>query len=263
MRHGDSMDDNFARADRALRDAAGQGAALALLPEYFFAVAGGSPGSAHEAAPLVRGFLARASREYGLAVAGNVIEPQDGALRNVGVVYDAGRSALEQRKIHPMPREAEAGVAGGDGLRTGRVRGIPTGVLVCSDVLYPEAARVLALQGARLLLNPVMSPFAADDDTKAAREAVYVARAYDAGAFVLKAGGHRSPPAPGAAHVGPPTGVAGRSLVAAPWGLLARYADDFEDALLVVDLDMARLERFREKQARFPARRPEAYGGIA
>jgi N-carbamoylputrescine amidase len=121
---------------------------------------------------------------------------------------------------------------------------------VCADVLYPEAARILALQGAEILINPVLSPFREVDNTKEARDAIFIARAYDSGAFVLKAGGFRR----GA--------IAGRSLVAAPWGLVARYADDFAEALLVADLDFERLHDFRKHQASFPARRPEAYEGL-
>src|SRR5439155_21630666 len=146
--------------------------------------------------------------------AGNLLEVADGKLRNVGVVYDRGAVALEQLKIHPMPREAAAGVVGGDGLRAATVLGRPTGMLVCADVLYPEAARVLSLQGAEVLLNPVMSPYREVDNTKAARDAIFIARAYDSGPFVLKAGGFRRPDANG-------SGIAGRSLVAAAWGILA------------------------------------------
>lgn len=254
MRHGDSLDENLAAARAALERARDAGARLAVLPEYWFAVFPGTPADNALAAPQARAFLAEASRNLGLAVAGNVVERLGGALWNLGVAYEDGRLAMEQAKVHPMPREAQAGVAGGDALEAGHLAGRPAGLLVCADILYPEAARVLALQGAQVLVNPVMSPYREEDDTRGARDALFVARAYDSGAFVLKAGGWRRAPEPPA--------VAGRSLAAAPWGVLAKARDDFADDLLVVDLDFERLARFREHQAGFPARRPEAYGGL-
>lgn len=254
MPHGASLDANLATARGMLERASEGGAEVALLPEYFFAVFPGTPDDHAPGAPRVRDMLSRASRDLDLVVAANVIERRDGLLWNLGVAYDAGRVVLEQPKVHPMPREAAAGVRGGDRFQAASLRGLRAGMLVCADVLYPEAARVLALQGAEVLLNPVMSPWRANDDTKGARDAIFVARAYDSGAFVLKAGGFRAPEGE--------FGVAGRSLAAAPWGILAKARGDFEEDVLLMDLDLARLRRFRAHQATFPARRPEAYEGL-
>lgn len=260
MAHGSTLDDNLRHARDLLARAAEGGAALALLPEYWFAQARGLPTELAPRAPELRAFLADASRDLGLAVAANLLEASpEGVVRNLGVAYEKGRPALEQAKVHPMPREAAAGVAPGERLAAAPVAGTVAGMLVCADILYPEAAAVLALQRAEVLLNPVMSPWREADPTKDARDALFVARAYDAAAFVVKAGGFRRPadatPSPG----GPPPGVAGRSLVAAPWGLLARYRDDFEEELLFADLDLDALRAFRKHKEGFPARRPEAY----
>lgn len=256
MPHGPSLEANLAKARGMLEEAAAAGAGLALLPEYFFATFPGTPAESAAGASAIRDMLSKASAELGLVAAANLIERGDDALLNLGVTYEGGRLVLEQAKVHPMPREAAGGVGGGARLLPALVRGVPTGMLVCADVLYPEAARVLALQGAQVLLNPVMSPWRAEDDTKGARDALFIARAYDSGAFVLKAGGFRAPSGE------PLMGVAGRSLIAAPWGLLVRAKDDFAEELLVADLDLERLARFRTHQATFPARRPEAYGGL-
>jgi len=224
-------------AARLVDAARAQGVELAVLPEYFFAGMGAGLPEAAE----VRRFLEEAS--HGLAVAANVRE----AGRNVGVVYVGGRSVLEQAKLHPMPREADEGVSGADGFRAGDVLGHRTAMVVCADILFPEVARMAQLQGARLLLNPVLSSYLPDDPSKEARECLFVARAYDAQAFVVKAGGFL------------PGRIVGRSLVAAPWGLLAHYRAEDAEEVLVADLDLDRLEAFRRGQARFPPRRPAAY----
>lgn len=251
--HLATLDENLRHAEGELVAAREAGARLALLPEYFWAPQG-PPAAAAPRMAEVRDLLARTSRDLGLVVAANVVERREAALRNVGVVYERGRVALEQDKIHPMPKEAAAGIAAGARLCAADVRGVRTGMLVCADILYPEAARVLALQGAEILLNPVMSPFKEEDLTKGARDSIFVARAYDSAAFVLKAGGFRRDG---------PHPVAGRSLVAAPWGLLARAADDFAPERLIADLDLGTLRAWRKSQeSSFPARRPDAYRGL-
>ena len=247
MPHGASLEENLDHAASLVARAAGEGARLVLLPEYFFAVLPGGPPAAAPAATRIRRMMQDASRAHGVVVAANVIEARGPAFANVGLAYASGRLVLEQDKVHPMPREAAAGVVGGAQLRAAEVDGRRMGMLVCADILYPEAAQVLALQDADVLLNPVMSPWRADDDGREARVAMYVARAYDARAFVLKAAGYKE----GA--------IAGRSLVTAPWGVLARAKADFGEELLFADLDFARLAAFREKQKAFPARRPDAY----
>src|SRR5439155_175871 len=116
MRHGDSLEENFTWARDFLATAAEGGARLVVLPEYWFAH--GPPGGPDEG-PAIRAFLAKTSRALRLTLAANVLELRDARLVNTGVVYDEGALALEQRKIHPMPREAAAGVVGGERLRVG------------------------------------------------------------------------------------------------------------------------------------------------
>lgn len=259
MAHGASLSDNLVRTSVQAAEAAAEGARLVLLPEYFFSTFSGTPDTSASDAMQIRQALADISRTLGVALAGNVIEHVTGGYHNVGIVYEDGILKLEQAKVHPMPREAASGVHGGAGFSVATAAGHKLGMLVCSDILYPEASRLLSLQGADVLLNPVMSPWNEVDDGREARVAMYIARAYDAGAFVVKAAGYRKP-TPGAV---PPFGIAGRSLITAPWGVLARAKDDFVEEILLADLDFGRLAKFREHQGKFPARRPEVYRGLA
>lgn len=99
MAHGDALADNLSRARAMLEVAAERGARLAVLPEYWFAVPG-RPDAAVEGARDIRATLQRASADLGLVVAANVLEREGGALVNVGVVYEAGRVALEIGRAH-------------------------------------------------------------------------------------------------------------------------------------------------------------------
>lgn len=251
--HLPTLEANLALARDEVAAAAGAGAQLVLLPEYFWTPEG-PPMAVADRMGEVRDMLERASREHGVVVAGNLLERRGERFANVGVVVDAGEVVLAQEKIHPMPREAQGGVVGGARLTAATVQGVRTGMLVCADILYPEAARVLALQGAEVMLNPVMSPYKEEDLTKGARDAIFIARAYDSAAFVLKAGGFRAD----GEHR-----VAGRSLIAAPWGLVARADHDFTATRLAADLDLDLLAQFRKSQeGGFPRRRPDAYGDL-
>jgi nitrilase len=251
-RHGPDWPANEATLSRLLREAADRGARLAVLPEYAWAsmpseARAGEDPDLPPRAEQVRAFLARESRDLGLAVAGNVIEGG----RNVGVAYDGGRSVLEQAKLHPMPREASRGIVGVDAFGVAPVLGRTMAMVVCADVLFPEVARLAQLLDAEVLINPVLSAFEEEDPTREARQALYVARAYDARAFVVKAGGFL------------PRVIVGRSLVAAPWGIVARQRDEWGEEALVADLDFAKLDAFRKHQERFPPRRPSAYRPLA
>ena len=243
------------RALDLAREARERGAELALLPEYWFVPAGAQP---LEALPReldgARDAVQRVSAATGLCLAGNAPERADGALWNTLFVFDAGRLVGQQRKLHPMPREELWGIAAARDLAVFEGRGARLGGLVCADVLHPEAARILALHGAEVVLNPVMSWLKPNDKTKDARRAMFVARAYDNACFVLKAGS--------VGATGGPNPLVGRSLITAPWGVVAEAKDELGEEVLVADLDLARVREERRRSLSLGRRHPEAYGPL-
>jgi predicted amidohydrolase len=106
LRAGSSPDDNLAAAERFIRQAAAEGAEIALLPERWEAF--GSAAEIREAAQALDGPRLAAvqgwARELGMAIiAGSVAERVDGdeRLRNTSVAFDRdGRQAGVYRKIH-------------------------------------------------------------------------------------------------------------------------------------------------------------------
>jgi predicted amidohydrolase len=254
MRLGATLEENQSTALRMLRDAAAQGASLALLPEYWFLPTGAERTSGAD--PRFEGldaWLANASQQAGLAVAGNAPVRDARGLWNALLVHERGRLVARQDKVHPMPTEDRWGVRAAEAFAAAPWGSTKLGMLVCADVLHPEAARILALQGAEVLLNPVMSFRKPHDDTREARRAMFLARAYDNACFVLKAGG--------VADAGP-VHLAGRSLIAAPWGMLAEAKDELAEELLVTDLDLERLREERKRSLSLDRRHPKAYGAL-
>jgi predicted amidohydrolase len=237
------------------RDARAQGAELALLPEYWFLPPTDKPlPDVPERFAGVRDLLPGMAREAGLTLAANALVREEGKRWNTMFVLDPeGRVLGGQRKLHPMPTEVKWGIADGEELGVLPWHETRLGGLVCADVLHPEAARILALRGAEILLNPVMSYWKPNDTTKEARRAMFIARAYDNACFVLKTGS--------IAEAGRAK-LVGRSIVTAPWGVVAEAKDEMGEEVVLADLDLARLREERRKSLSFPYRRPQAYAGL-
>jgi predicted amidohydrolase len=91
-----------------------------------------------------------------------------------------------QRKVHLALREARAGVAAGHELAVQTFDGVTLGMAICMDSTPPETARVLARQGAEILLVPTEGDFRATPWARGTTElheprwkAIHVAHALD------------------------------------------------------------------------------------
>ncbi|WOI53487.1 GNAT family N-acetyltransferase [Parvularcula sp. LCG005] len=79
----------------------------------------------------------------------------DGEIQNVAYVFLRDGSVHAREKIHPTPNERYWwAIQGGDEVATISTDCGPIGVLVCYDSEFPELARRLADEGARLLFVP-------------------------------------------------------------------------------------------------------------
>ena len=127
------------------------------------------------------------------------------------------------------------------------------GVLVCYDRWYPEAWRVLALSGARIVLVPnasegyVSEMFVPLIRVSAAQNQVFAIAANRAGVEVI---GDRS------------TSYYGRSCIAGPRGELLAEAGPDPDTVISAELDPLALDEARQRLWIYRDRRPELYGPI-
>jgi omega-amidase len=69
------------------------------------------------------------------------------------IISPRGEVVGVQEKVH-LFRDERKIFRRGERFKVFEVNGVVTGILVCHDIVYPEAARTLALKGAELLLNP-------------------------------------------------------------------------------------------------------------
>ncbi|NVD44037.1 bifunctional GNAT family N-acetyltransferase/carbon-nitrogen hydrolase family protein [Qipengyuania atrilutea] len=107
--------------------------------------------------PRIRSALSEMAMRYNINIIGgsHPTRMEDGDIHNVAYVCLRDGSIHEQEKIHPTPNERYWwNIKGGD-----RIDVIPTdcgpiGVLICYDSEFPELARRLADEGARIIFVP-------------------------------------------------------------------------------------------------------------
>ncbi len=258
----DDFDRNLATADRLVRDAAGRGAELIVLPEKWSVlgtpedlIAGAQPLDG-EAISWARGI----ARELGIdLLAGSIVEHVEGrekrANTSVHVSPDGELRAI-YRKIHMFDVEVDGvayaesdGEAPGEDMVVSKLAsGVRLGMTVCYDLRFPELYRMLAVSGAEVIAVPSAFTLATTRDHW---ETLVRARAIENQCFVVAAnqiGAH-----PGGYRSG------GRSLIVDPWGLVLATAPDTQTAI-VADLDFAVLQDVRRGIPALEHRRPAVYG---
>lgn len=86
----------------------------------------------------------------------------DGDIQNVAYIFLRDGSVHSQEKIHPTPNERYWwNIKGGDFVHAIPTDCGPVGVLICYDTEFPELARRLADEGAKI----IFAPYATDDRT--------------------------------------------------------------------------------------------------
>lgn len=269
---------NLAETATQVREAARRGAELVLLAElhtgpYFcqidtpdhFALAEPIPGPS-------TAFLTELVREVKIVLVASLFEQRaPGVYHNTAVVFETdGSIAGQYRKMHipddPGYREKYYFTPGDLGFEPISTSVGRLGVLVCWDQWYPEAARLMALRGADLLLYPTAIGWD-PSDTPAERE-----RQREAWITVQR--GHAVAnhlPVLSCNRVGfeasPNTGEAGAqfwgsSFVAGPQGEFLARAQDSEAELLMADIDLARTAQLRVQWPFLRDRRIDAYGDL-
>ncbi|GGX81515.1 apolipoprotein acyltransferase [Litchfieldella qijiaojingensis] len=272
---------SLAESEAGVRELAAQGAELVLLQElhathYFCQYE--DPALFDLAEPLdgpTGQRLAALAAELNIVLVGSLFERRaPGLYHNTAVVYDRARGRVgHYRKMHipddpgfyekfyftPGDAEQGQGFAPID-TSVGRL-----GVLVCWDQWYPEAARLMALAGAELLLYPTAIGWHPPDDgdEKARQKDAWtlIQRAHGVanGLPVLVANrvGHE----PDRSEVSPGIDFWGGSFVCGPQGELLAHAGEGPERLLV-EIDMARCEDTRRMWPYLRDRRIDAYGDL-
>ncbi len=274
----ESKEHNMQRLASGIADLAKQGAQLIILQElhntlYFcqeenvnnFDLAETIPGPSTE-------FYGNLAREHGVVIVTSLFERRTAGLyHNTAVVIDTdGSIAGKYRKMHipddPAYYEKFYFTPGDLGFHPVNTSLGCLGILVCWDQWYPEAARLMALQGAELLIYPTAIGFDAGDnpeEQQRQREAwttVMRGHAVANGVPVIAVNrvGHEVDPS------GRTQGIQfwGSSFVAGPQGELLYRASATEEESKVIVLSLSRSEQVRRWWPFLRDRRIDAYGDI-
>ena len=270
--------DNMKRLETSIRALKAAGAELVVLQElhnslYFcqmenvdyFDLAEPIPGPSTT-------FFGELAKELGLVIVTSLFERRaPGLYHNTAVVMDSdGSIAGKYRKMHipddPAYYEKFYFTPGDLGFHPISTSVGKIGVLVCWDQWYPEAARLMALQGAELLVYPTAIGYESSDtpqEQERQREAwktVQRGHAVANGLPVVTVNRTGHEPDPSCQTNG--IQFWGSSFVAGPQGELLYRAPQNEEVCTVVEVDIAHCERVRRWWPFLRDRRIDKYSDI-
>ena len=262
---------------RGIADAASKGAELVVLQElhnslYFcqvestdnFDLAEPIPGPSTE-------FYSQVAKDNNVVLVTSLFERRAAGLyHNTAVVFEKdGTIAGKYRKMHipddPAYYEKFYFTPGDLGFHPIETSVGVLGVQVCWDQWYPEGARLMALQGAELLIYPTAIGWeSSDSDQEKARQlgawqTVQRGHAVANGLPVIAVNRCGWEPD----HSGQTNGITfwGHSFVAGPQGEFIAEAGTDEE-IMIVDIDMKRCENVRRWWPFLRDRRIEEFSGL-
>lgn len=270
--------DNMMRLTKGIEDLAKRGAQLIVLQElhnslYFCQVEDVNNFDLAEPIPgPSTGFYGELAKQFGVVIVTSLFEKRaPGLYHNTAVVIEKdGTIAGKYRKMHipddPAYYEKFYFTPGDLGFHPIETSVGKLGVLVCWDQWYPEAARLMALQGAEILIYPTAIGYA-DEDTpeeqQRQREAwTTVMRGHAVANGLPVIAVNRVGFEPDPSNQTPGIQFWGSSFIAGPQGELFYRASENEEESLVVELDMERCEQVRRWWPFLRDRRIEDYTEI-
>ena len=270
--------DNILRLGEGITDLAKRGAQLIVLQElhntlYFcqtedvdlFDLAETIPGPSTK-------LYCELAKKLGVVIVASLFEKRAAGLyHNTAVVIESNSEiAGKYRKMHipddPAYYEKFYFTPGDMGFHPIQTSLGKLGVLVCWDQWYPEAARLMAMQGAEMLIYPTAIGYA-DNDTpeeqqrqRMAWQTVMRGHAVANGLPVVAVNRVGFEPDPS----GQTAGIQfwGTSFVAGPQGEIIYEASTDDEESIIVEMDMDRSEQVRRWWPFLRDRRIDAYGDI-
>jgi N-carbamoylputrescine amidase len=267
--------ENLAKAEWKIREAAAKGAQVICLPELFrsqyfcreekaelFALAESIPGPSTEA-------LGKLARELKVVIVGSLFERRAAGLyhNTAAVLGPDGEITGLYRKMHipddPLYFEKFYFTPGDLGFSSVATPFGKLGVLICWDQWYPEGARIAALSGADLLVYPTAIGWHPSEKAEYgpaqldAWRTIQRSHAIANGIYVAAVNrvGYEGPPDHGLEFWG-------SSFIADPFGQVIAQASCDQEEILSAECDPRRMEDVRRNWPFLRDRRIDAYAPI-
>ena len=277
----DDKDSTLDRSEDLIRTAADEGAELICLQELH----AGPYFCQHQSADLfdlaepldgpTAQRLGALAAELQVVIVGSIFERRaKGIYHNTAIVFDRSTElAGFYRKMHipddPGFYEKYYFIPGDQeepGFQPIHTSVGKLGVLVCWDQWYPEAARLMALADADVLIYPTAigwEPDEAEDENERQKNAwILVQRGHAVAnnlpVIAINRIGHEADPS----DVTTGINFWGHSFITGGQGEYLALADHQEEAVLIADIDMGRTEQLRRIWPYFRDRRIDAYGDL-
>jgi N-carbamoylputrescine amidase len=277
MRCSIDPSENVDKAESMIRAAASEGANIICLQEIFntiyfcqaedhkyFEFAEEIPGATTDR-------LGKLAAELGVVIIAPIFERRAaGIYHNSAAIIDAdGRCIGKYRKMHipddPLFYEKFYFTPGDLGFKSWKTRFATFGVLICWDQWYPEGARLTALRGAEILFYPTAIGWHPSEKAEFGKqqhdawETIQRSHAIANGCYVAVPNrtGHETPIG------GDGIEFWGQSFVADPSGEIVAKASADREESLVVEVDLAKLDRQRTHWPFFRDRRVDAYAEMS
>jgi predicted amidohydrolase len=253
---------NVDKAESMIREAVENGAQVIVLPEmfncpyenkYFPLYAEVYPGKTTERLSLL------ASELNVYLVAGSIPEQKDDIIYNSSFIFDPkGQLIGRHRKMHLFDIDVEGGIRFKESDTLGYGEDITVidtafgkiGIAICYDMRFPEMMRLMALEGAEVIVVPA----AFNMTTGPAHwDIIIKARALDNQVYFVAASPARNMEASYHAY--------GHSSIIGPWGDVIAQADA-QETILYGEVDLDRVKKVRKELPLLQHRRTALYDVI-
>jgi omega-amidase len=180
-------------------------------------------------------------------IAGSIAEKKGNEVLNTVYVFNRqGELTADYSKIHLFRlMDEEKFLASGNQIGKIQIDEVPAGVMICYDIRFPELARSLALDGAKILFVPAEWPHPRLHHWRT----LLMARAIENQMFVV---------ACNRVGVSGKADFFGHSLIIDPWGEIIAEGGEQEE-IISAALSMSDVDNVRSRIPVFEDRRPEIY----
>jgi N-carbamoylputrescine amidase len=199
--------------------------------------------------------LQAGARKHGVVLVGTFFEKDGDSYYNTSAVIEKDGTLIGRyRKVHlpqiPLWEEKTYFKSGDLGFPVFQTSFARIGVQICWDNFFPEGTRIMALQGAQIILAPTAAAFA----SQSRWEKMICANAIANNVFILRinrAGKEERQT------------FYGRSFCANPFGELIASPTGTNDAIVFSEIDLNEVQETRDIWTFFRDRRPELYGELS
>lgn len=199
--------------------------------------------------------LREEARKRGVVLIGTFFEKEGDSYYNTAVVIESNGAVLGRyRKVHlpqiPLWEEKYYFKSGDLGFPVFKTSVARIGIQICWDNFFPEGSRIMALQGAQVIVAPTAAALA----SQSRWEKMICANAIANNVFILRVN---------RAGKEERQDFYGRSFCVNPFGEFIASPAGANDAIVFSDLDLNEVEETRDIWTFFRDRRPELYGELS